>query len=129
MSKEKRETRPVSFRVTEDDYRALTSQAGRAGLGAFIRKRLFDTKADSRQIRVPRTNEIILARLLSELGQSGIAPSLRDLAEAARVGALVATPEIEAEIKRACDNIQRLRSDLILALGLKLGACGDDPER
>lgn len=111
-------TRPVSFRVTSQEYEILTHKAGRFGLGAYIRRELL---GEGRQpaVPVPTISNILLARLLSDLGQSGMAANLRTLAEAARVGALHVTPETEAEISHTLKCIEALRAELLLALGLR----------
>lgn len=114
-------TKHLSLRLTDDERTRLFADAGRTPVSAYIRTRLFGADARERAIRIPAPVEADLARLLAVLGQSEIAVNLRELAEAARVGALPVTPETEHAIRSACDTVERIRSDLLKALGLRQG--------
>jgi hypothetical protein len=59
-----------------------------------------------------------LGRLLAELGRSRIANNLNQLARAANSGSLPVTPEVEADLIEACEEVAALRGELIKALGL-----------
>lgn len=114
-------TKHLSLRLTGDERSRLLADAGQTPMSAYIRSRLFGASARELAIRVPAPIETDLARLLAVLGQSEIAVSLRELAEAARVGALPLTPEAEHAIRSACDTVERMRADLLNALGLRRG--------
>ncbi|MGE3829512.1 MAG: hypothetical protein AB7F76_00840 [Parvibaculaceae bacterium] len=114
-----RPTRPISLRLTHEQCARLAAEAGQTPIGVHIRQRLFGSDARTRAIRVPTPRETDLARLLAMLGQSGIATNLRELAEAAHVGALPVTPETEQALRAACDVVEQMRNDLLHALGLR----------
>jgi hypothetical protein len=44
---------------------------------------------------------------------------LRELADAARSGSLILTPQLEQELQDACRQVRALRHDLVKALGLR----------
>jgi hypothetical protein len=112
-------TVPVSLRLTEAERARLQQEAGTRTLSAHIRQRLLSDDADRRrQVRLPTTDTRLLASVLAQLGQSRIAESLRELADAARVGALPNDGESETAIRSACAAVHQMRADLIRALGL-----------
>ena len=115
-------TIPISLRLTEAELSRLKAEASGKSVSSHIRRGLFGADARTRAIRVPAHSDAHIARLLAQLGQSGIASSLRDLAEAVRIGALPVTPETEFAIRNACDAIDRMRDDLVHALGLRKGS-------
>jgi hypothetical protein len=49
-----------------------------------------------------------------------LAESLHELANAARLGVILITPETEAQLMGACTTIEKMRADLVAALGLKV---------
>ncbi len=113
-------TKPFSIRLTFEERVRLEQAAGSRPLSEYIRLRLLGDEAKVRKpLRSPKVNEKALARLLAALGASQIGPSLRGLAHAAKLGALVESPETVSEIRTACQSIESIRTDLITALGLK----------
>ncbi|WP_354065352.1 hypothetical protein [Devosia sp. 2618] len=62
-----------------------------------------------------------LARALALLGRSDLLRSLQDMARAAEIGALVITPETEAELHDAIVAVQDIRSAILEALGHRNG--------
>lgn len=119
--RDKKPSRPISLRLTDEECSRLTADAGRKPVSAYIRDRLFGAEVRQRAIRVPSTGDIYVARLLAELGRSELAANLHELVEAVRIGALPVTPETEHAIRSACDAVERMRADLLLALGLRRG--------
>lgn len=109
---------PISLRLTADERVWLEAEAGTRTLSTYVRERLFDSKGGRRLDRRPSHNARALAQVLAALGQSGIVESLRELSRQAEIGALVLTPETEAALKSACEAIERMRRDLMDALGL-----------
>jgi len=55
--------------------------------------------------------------VLAALGKSRVANNLNQLAKAVHTGSLPVTPETEEEIKSACRDVRRMRTDLLTALG------------
>lgn len=111
-------TTPISIRVTEEEKRTLQRAAGRRSVSDYVRARVFGGEARLRAVPAPNTNARELAHILAALGHSELAPTLRELLKAARIGALPATPETEDAIRSACDATLEMRSALMNALGL-----------
>lgn len=116
------QTVPISLRLTESERTRLERDAQGQAVSAYIRKKLFGAEARATEARAPTSNARQFAHILAALGQSGIAGSLRELSEAARVGVLPVGAETDQAIQSACDVVVKLRSDLIAALGLREGA-------
>ncbi|GMG84957.1 hypothetical protein LNKW23_41730 [Paralimibaculum aggregatum] len=111
----------MSLRLTEAERARLERDAAGRSLSAHIRERLFGQAAAPRQgrNRAPVKDHHALARVLSQLGRTGLAKDFETLADAADDGILRLTPETEAAIRQACTDIAAIRRDLIAALGLK----------
>lgn len=84
---------PFSLRLSFEERARLTAQAEGMALGAYIRSRLLDEPP--RRKRVSEIDRDSLLRVLGQLGQSRIANNLNQLARAANLGTLPATPETE----------------------------------
>jgi len=113
-------TRPFSIRLTEDERRLLAERAGRVPLGTFIRDLLFGEglAAKRRRVVAPVKDHAALARVLALLGRSRIANNLNQLAKAANLGVLPASPMTETELRAACAAVAEMRTQLMRALGL-----------
>lgn len=114
----KKTTTPISLRLTDDERAELVAKAGTRTLSSYIRERLFDGDARGRKVRLPAYDKQMLGRILATLGHSGAADSLRELSEAARIGALPLSPETEQSIASACAAIECMRRNLVRALGV-----------
>ena len=113
---------PFSLRLTFEERQALEREAGRQSLGAYIRSRLFGGgERQRRSYRKPLKDDQALAKLLGALGESRLANNLNQLAKAANTGSLPITPETENAIYAACRDVERIRKELIAALGLGAG--------
>lgn len=121
----KEPTRPVAVRLTEGERSRLLAEAGKRTLGEYIRTRLFDGQNRPRRWQEPTTDDRQLAHVLGMLGQSDLAPMLREMLKAARVGALPVSKETEQALQAACDAMLEIRRRLMIALGLIEGAAGD----
>lgn len=118
-------TRPVAIRLTEEERSRLVAEAGKRTLGEYIRTRLFNGESRPRRVQMPTTNARDLGHVLAALGRSDLAPMLREMLKAARLGALPVTQETEAAIQSACTATLEIRQRLMIALGLIEGG-GDD---
>ncbi|MEL6708616.1 MAG: hypothetical protein AAFP79_10055 [Pseudomonadota bacterium] len=113
-------TKPFSIRLTFEERARLERAAGNKPLGEYIRLKLLGEDAKARKaVRRPKNDQKTLAQILAALGSSSLGPSLRELAHAAKLGALAESPETVSEINAACADISAIRSQLISALGLK----------
>jgi hypothetical protein len=113
---------PFSLRLSREERTRLLTEAKGTPLGGYIKAKLFGTKP----LRVRRAGGSVedreaLARALALLGRSRLANNLNQLAHAANIGTLPITPEIEAEISEAIQEVRLIRLTLMLALGLQSG--------
>lgn len=115
----KPKTTPISIRLTDAERDELTGRAGSRTLSDYIRACLFGIAAKARNAKTPAPAARDLAHILARLGASDLGPSLRELAYAAKIGALPVTPEIEGAIKSSCEAIVELRTELMRATGLR----------
>lgn len=111
---------PFSLRLSFDERARLEQDASGMALGAYIRDRLFGDDAAPRQTRghFPVKDYAALGRVLAALGQSRLSNNLNQLAKAVNTGSLPVTPETETDLRRACKDVQAMRRDLLIALGL-----------
>lgn len=112
---------PFSLRLTFEERAKLEEAANGVPLSAYIKAKLFDgdlEKVRRRNTR-PVEDHIALARVLAALGQSRLSSNLNQLAKAVNTGTLPVHPEVEAEIKDACQDIVSMRAELLRALGKK----------
>ena len=110
---------PFSLRLSEQERAYLIDRANGAPLSAFIKSQLFDKKP----LRARRTGSIIedreaFAHALALLGKSELSRNVASLARAAEVGALAVDPDTEAMLLIACQQIQHIRTMMMIALGL-----------
>ena len=116
---------PLTIRLTHDERARLERDAGALSMAAYARLRLFADDDAPKRRRVSRKKQMlsselsVIGALLGELGNSGLAASLADLAGAAKVGALPVSDEVEADVIAACAAVQEMRVRLIGALGVK----------
>lgn len=117
---------PVSVRLSWDEYDRLRDLAGTMSMAAFIRLRLFEDaettparKAYTRKRTKPSSELVMLGKMLGGLGESEIAASLSDIAEASKIGALPVASETDVEISDACRAVVEMRDALIAAMGVK----------
>ncbi|WP_199190513.1 hypothetical protein [Nitratireductor sp. StC3] len=111
---------PFSIRLSEAERASLEKEAGGAPLGAYIKAKAIGTPP----IR-PRgsgfhvVDRTAFARGLALLGRSRLANNLNQLAWAVNTGSLPVTPETEAELVGAVQDVRALRSLFLVALGMK----------
>jgi len=122
----KEKTTPISIRLSADERSRLESEAGKLSLSEHIRARLFGEERRLRRVPAPKIEARHLAHVLAVLGQSGLAPSLRELLRAVQAGELPSSEETEARVAVACEATLEIRHHLMTALGLVEGA-SDDP--
>ena len=117
----KKRPAPFSLRLTYQERARLDAAAGNLSLGAYIKGRLFEgLPAVPRQRLAPKTDRTLLTKLLGALGQSRLSANMNQIAKAANTGSLPVTPELESELKAACNDIATMRQGLLKALGLKV---------
>ena len=112
---------PFSLRLTFEERAELEKDAAGFSLSGYIKWRLFDPDRPrpKKRGKVPVKDHKILAALIAMLGQSRLAANINQLAKAVHTGSLPVTPETEANLKKASQDIASIREMLIEALGLK----------
>lgn len=115
---------PFSIRFTFEERARLDAERGRRALSAHIRECLFGDDATPRRKsgKSPVKDAEALGRLLGALGGSRLSNNLNQLAKAVNTGSLPVSPETEADIAAACEEVKALRTDLLRALGKSPGA-------
>ena len=108
---------PVTLRLTVDERVQLENDAGSSSLSAHIRECVFGGRVARRV--VPAADQVLLAQILAQLGESRMANNLNQIAHHANCGSLVMEETTEEEINEACIHIAWMRVKLIEALGLK----------
>lgn len=91
-------------------------------LGGYIQSRLFDSGSPPprRRSKNPVKDQKALAQALGLLGQSRISSNLNQLARSANMGSLPVTPDTEAALMKALDEVHEIRRLLIEALNLEV---------
>jgi hypothetical protein len=111
---------PFSLRLTAAERDQLVAEARGLPLGTYIKEKLLSHRpVRLRTTCIPIEDRSALAQSLALLGRSRLASNLNQLARAANIGALVLTPELEAQLRTAFDDVRFMRSLLMKALGLK----------
>lgn len=115
--------KPFSIRLTDAERQQLAQCAGPTPLATFVRDLVLSrlSQAQRSRTRAVTTDAKAIARLLSMLGQSGIAVNLTQLAKAADIGVLELTPEAHSALTEACKSVIAMRAALLQALGVEEG--------
>jgi len=110
---------PFSLRLSFEEKALLRAAANGVPLGAYIKAKLFDEPLE--KVRRRNTNPVkdheALGRVLGALGKSRLSQNLNQIARAANMGSLPVSPELEAELRQACEDVEALRKELLRALG------------
>jgi hypothetical protein len=108
---------PFSLRLSEAERARLAVEAAGAPLGAYIKAKVLG--APGVRGGLSNGDRELLARALAQLGRSGLASNLAQLAYAAGIGSLPITPETESELQAALVAVQDIRRMLMAGLGRK----------
>ena len=113
---------PFSIRLSVEDRARLAIEAAGAPLGAFIKSKVLGSVPVERKRRKVLTlqDREALAQALALLGRSRLSNNLNQLAHAVNIGVLPITPETEAELLAAVQDVREIRRLLMSALGFKL---------
>lgn len=117
-------TVPFSIRLTPAERQELERRAGKRPIGLYARERLFGhIERDIRRLRAKRStapsiDKAALAQVLGLLGKSDDERSLKQIGEAAQIGALPLTQDVQERIEQACRDIAVIKSTLMRALGI-----------
>ena len=108
---------PFSLRLSEAERKHLEKRAGKLPLGTYIRSQILGSCRSN--FNDQAQNRKFCAHILAKLGQADLYRTLSSLSEAAKYGALHVTPEMEADLTRACSDIASMKSLLMQSIGIK----------
>lgn len=117
--KPKKRLAPLSVRLNENELAAIRKAANGRSINGYVRECLF---GNSNVISEPSpvANDCqALARILGALGRTDIYTNLAAISLALEQRRMLASEETEASVREACDLIVEMRSDLLVALGLR----------
>lgn len=122
-AKSKKRPAPVGVRVTPDERTELASRARalRLTVSGYVKFVVFNTPPPRRSRRPP-PNATELSRLLSAVGSIGA-----NVNRCALIANMGSWPEAQ-RLQAACDDIQWMRSRLMLALGMTPDHPTDHPD-
>lgn len=110
---------PVSLRLNETELDALRKASAGRSMNGYIRERLFGD-ADAIGLTKPVAKDhVALARVLGALGHTDVFTSLAAISLALEEQRLIADGQIAEAIFEAHDAIVEMRTELLLALGLR----------
>lgn len=120
-------TKPISIRLTQEEYQQLKVEVGDLSLSAHIRKRLFSnrlsafngTTSDCGQRLTPQMRQKLLAQILMQLGKLETVHNVNSLLNALQSGLIEASPELCVALEALHVEIKTLRHELLKALGLR----------
>lgn len=114
-------THTISLRVTGAEKARLERDAAGMSRSAYMREQLFGKTAERRRTRgkFPVKDYEALGRVLGLLGRTNLAEDLSELDWADENGVVQIDAPTALAIKMACVDIATIRSDLVIALGLK----------
>lgn len=118
VSRKKRPS-PVSLRLNDPELAALRRAAAGRSINGYIRERLFGDAATIAVSKPVAEDYAALARVLGVLGKTDVFTNLAAISLAVEQHRLQTNKETEHSIIRACKAIIDMRTDLLIALGLR----------
>lgn len=110
----------LTIRFTESEWDVLDRAAGRSKVATYAREELLGKAAEKRQpSRRVQPDTELLAQILAALGSSDLSKNMREIADAASTGTLPQSQDMLLNLRAACLAIEKMRFDLIEALGVK----------
>jgi hypothetical protein len=110
---------PFSIRLNDAERAKLLNEAKGAPLGAYLKAKALGTPLRVRRSGLSIKDRQALAQALALLGSGNLANSLTNIAHAVSIGVLPVTPETEAELLGAVQEVREVRRLLVRALGLQ----------
>lgn len=112
---------PFSLRLSDADRTRLAVEAAGAPLGQYIKAKLLGSVVVERKRRKALSiqDREALAQALALLGRSHLSSNLAQIAQAMNTGIWPITPETEAELLAALQDVRLMRRLLFSALGYR----------
>jgi hypothetical protein len=111
-----RRAAPFSIRFSAAERARLVEEAAGAPLGTSLKAKALGEPIRARRVGPPVQDQAALARVLALLGRSHLSSNLSQLAKAVHSGSLPLTPETEAELLAAIQDVREIRALLMRAL-------------
>lgn len=118
---------PLSIRLTFAERALLEEKAGGKSLSSYVKEQVFAGSGSGPSLgpgltigsgtRRTRPDTRLLAQILAKLGETNLAVSMNELAEAASTGCLYVDEEVRKQLLQACADIAEIRLLLLEALG------------
>ncbi|MBL4538042.1 MAG: hypothetical protein JKP96_05175 [Oceanicaulis sp.] len=116
---------PFSLRLSFQERAQLEKLAAGESLSSFIKRHVFTEEGrrnaapPTKRGKAPVKDHILLAQVLAALGRSRLSQNLNQLAKAVNTGNLPLAYDVERDLRKACGDVQAMRSILMRALGMK----------
>ncbi|MCI5043244.1 MAG: hypothetical protein MRY72_00980 [Aquisalinus sp.] len=115
---------PLSIRLTPEmrvQLEQWAREAGGVSLNRYVIETLFAGDAGTMSVRssrrsMPSLDQVKLSQALALMGHMDTAHDLRSLAKSAALGCLPVTPEVDAAITAACQDMGLIKSHIMAAL-------------
>ena len=109
----------LTIRLTDEQAQEIENEAAAFGLtrGSVIKKKVFAEKFSPR--KVPRPDQVELARLVAELGKIG--SNINQIAKQMNQGNTPPPAELIISVKGAREGLEKIGSDVKRSLGIKEG--------
>ncbi|MET1414402.1 hypothetical protein ABVF61_19180 [Roseibium sp. HPY-6] len=117
----KKRIAPLSVRLSKEQRAQLEQEAAGIALNAYVLSKLFDDAKPKRRRRRKKATkqDKAIARALRRLGHCGIATYLVSQIVAVEEGRLLLTDKEEKDLRAAHAELDRIRRDLVEAMGLE----------
>lgn len=106
---------PLSIRLNDVERADLLRRANGEPLSSYVKRCVFGKRSFSSHMSQEQ-----VALLLAKLASCGLAGSMRDLSESAKLGVLPVTPDTEQVLHKACADIADMRLLLLQGLGKRV---------
>lgn len=130
MPKERPQKKPAKPRVlltvpmSPEQKSELARRAGARPVSSYARDILFpahdNAPAMPRRIRRNKNREAFAAAVLAQLGKCEAAGSLREIARGVRLGTIVVSPETDAALRQAANDVSAAARAALRILAVRL---------
>lgn len=117
----KRRMAPLSVRLSKEQRVRLEQDAAGIALNAYVLSKLFDDARPKRRRKKPTKQDKAIASALRRLGHCGIATYIVSQIVAVEEGRLLLSDNEEKDLRTAYAELDRIRRDLVEAMGLESG--------
>lgn len=110
----------MSIRFGDEERELLSKFSGNKPLSTYVREFVIKEHGiKTKRTKAPSVDRQEVARALSVLGRSELAPLLREALSAIDEDVLLLDWKTESDLRVACAELSAMRRDLMTALGLR----------